>query len=93
MTEVLWLNDGDVVEAKRGRFVAEKGRSYGTSTILLKNKSLVRIRNICRSEAEYMFNCRSVREFASLPYTSELEVRIYIYIKRLKSIYIFIYSS
>ena len=46
MTEVLWLNDGDVVEAKRGRFVAEKGRSYGTSTILLKKKSLVRIRNI-----------------------------------------------
>ena len=46
MTEVSWLNDGDVVEAKRGRFVAEKGRSYGTSTILLKKKSLVRIRNI-----------------------------------------------
>ena len=45
MTEVLWLNDGDVVEAKRGRFVAEKGRSYGTSTILLKKKSLVRNSN------------------------------------------------
>ena len=51
MTEVSWLNDGDVVEAKRGRFVAEKGSSYWTSTILPKKKSLVRIRNICISEA------------------------------------------